>query len=48
MAVTKETVYIKGEKNVEVTKSDVTLGDILTMECANPDILPKLKALRLF
>ena len=48
MAITKETVYIKGDKNVEVTKADVTLGDILTMECANPDVLPKLKALRLF
>ena len=35
MAVTKDTVYIKGEQNVEVTKSEVTLGDILSIECAN-------------
>ena len=47
MAVTKETVYIKGEQNVEVTKSEVTLGDILSIECANPEMIPKIKALKL-
>lgn len=48
MAVTNETVYIKGEQNVEVKKQEVTLGDILSMECPNQNILSKLKTLRLF
>lgn len=47
MAVTNETIYIKGEKNVEVTKPDVTLGDIISMECSNPAVIPKLKVQRL-
>lgn len=47
MAVTNETVYIKADKNVEVTKPDVTLGDILQMECSNPEVLPKLKTLKI-
>ncbi len=47
MAVTNETVYIKADKNVEVTKPDVTLGDIMQMECGNPQVLPKLKTLKL-
>ncbi len=47
MAVTNETVYIKADKNVEVTKPDVTLGDIIQMECGNPTVLPKLKTLKI-
>lgn len=47
MAVTNETIYIKGDKNVEVTKPDVTLGDVISMECSNPNVIPKLKAQRL-
>ena len=47
MAVTNETIYIKGDKNVEVTKPDVTLGDIISMECSNTAVIPKLKAQRL-
>lgn len=46
MAVTNETVYIKGNANVEVTKREVTLGDLVQMECANPAVLPKLKTMR--
>ncbi|WP_461809621.1 stage V sporulation protein AA [Faecalimonas sp.] len=48
MAITKETIYIKGEQNVEVTKREVTLGDILSIECANVEMIPKIKALKLF
>lgn len=40
-------LYIKADKNVEVTKPDVTLGDIFEMECKNETILPKLKVQRL-
>lgn len=47
MAVTKETLYLKGEQSVEVKKKDVTIGDILSLECANPEIIPKVKALKL-
>lgn len=48
MALTKETVYIKGEQNVEVTKREIALGDILSIECANVEMIPKIKALKLF
>lgn len=47
MAGTNETLYIKAEKNTEVTKSDVTLGDVLSMECSNPSVVSKVKALKL-
>lgn len=47
MAVTKETIYIKADQTVEVNKREVTLGDIMKIECANPEIVPKIKALRL-
>jgi len=48
MAVTNTTLYIKGEKNTELTKRDVTLGDLISMQCTNKEILPKLKTLRVF
>lgn len=47
MAVTKETLYIKAESNVEVTKPDVTLGDVLSLECSNQEVIPKLKVIKL-
>lgn len=47
MAANSETVYIKADRNVEVTKPDVTLGDVLTMECSNPSVVPKLNTLKL-
>lgn len=47
MAVTKETLYIKAESNVEVTKPDVTLGDVLSLECSNQEVIPKLKVMKL-
>lgn len=46
MAVTNVTVYLKGDKDVEVTKKDVTLGDIMSFECSNKDVIPKLKTLK--
>lgn len=46
MAVTNVTVYLKGDKDVEVTKRDVTLGDIMSFECSNKDVIPKLKTLK--
>ena len=46
MAVVNETIYIKGDSNVEVTKPNVTLGDLVQMECANPVVVPKLKTVK--
>ena len=47
MPANQETVYIKGERDVEITKTDVTLGDILTLECSNKAMIPKLKVLKI-
>ncbi len=47
MAGSKDTVYIKADRNVEVTKSDVTLGDVLKIECANPSVTAKIKTIKL-
>ena len=46
MAVKQETLYIKGDKNIEVTKPEVTLGDILSMECSNQSVIPRLKTIK--
>lgn len=48
MAANQEVLYIKGPRNVEVTKHDVTLGDILTMECSNKVMIPKIKAIKIY
>ena len=42
------TIYIKADKNVEVTKAEVTIGDILEVECSEPKVIPKIKTCRLF
>ncbi|MGN0333933.1 MAG: stage V sporulation protein AA [Lachnospiraceae bacterium] len=47
MAGKGDTVYIKADRNVEVTKEEVTLGDVLQMECVNPSVVPKLRTLKL-
>lgn len=46
MAVKQETLYIKGDKNIEVTKPEVTLGDILSMECSNQNVIPRIKTIK--
>lgn len=43
MAADKVTVYLKGDQSVEVQKRDVTLGDILSMECTDKNVLAHLK-----
>lgn len=43
----KETVYLKAEQSVEVANREVTLRDIVKMECADPVVLPKLNAIKL-
>lgn len=42
------TIYIKADRNVEVTKSDVTIGDIFEIECSEQKMISKIKACRLF
>lgn len=41
------TVYIKAERNTEVTKPDVTLGDVLQMECVDSSVVSRLKTVKL-
>lgn len=40
-------LYIKADRAVEVTKPDVTIGDIVTMECADRSVLPRIRSQRL-
>ncbi len=47
MSSNSTTLYIKGDRDVEVTKPDVTLGDILTLECSDKTVPPKIKALKI-
>ena len=47
MSSGNEILYIKGEKNTEVKNRNVTLGDILTMECSNSSITNRVKPLRI-
>lgn len=40
-------IYIKGDQNVEVQTRDITLGDVVDMECVNSHIVSKLKTVKL-
>lgn len=48
MASESVTLYIKGDRNVEVTKPDIYLNDIVMMECSDKNMLPKLQTLKVF
>lgn len=41
----KEILYMKGDRNVEVTHRDVTLGDIMSFECTSCQILTGVKSI---
>ncbi len=43
----RSTLYIKGNRDVEVQKEEVTLGDILSMECSDKKVIPGIKSLRI-
>lgn len=43
----KDTVYLKAEQSIELTKPDVTIGDAMKVECVNPVMLAKIKTMRL-
>lgn len=47
MSVANTTLYIKGEQNIEVKHRDVTLGDLLTMECSQQNVVSKLKTIKI-
>ncbi len=47
MSVARETLYIKGDQNVEVKNQEVTLGDIVTMECAGENVVNKLNTVKI-
>lgn len=48
MSVAKATVYIKAEAEKEVQKTDITLGDILSIECVNKNMLAHIKAQKIY
>ena len=35
MSVEHNMLYIKGDQSVEVQAKEITLGDVITMECVN-------------
>lgn len=41
-------VYIKADRNVEVSNPEICLGDVLQIECTDPKLLEKIKKIRLF
>lgn len=47
MSVVKDILYIKGEQNVKVKQLDVTLGDLISMECTQSGVVTKLKGQKL-
>ena len=47
MSVGKDILYVKADQNVEVRTLDVTLGDVVSVECTNGHVLSKLKTIRL-
>ena len=42
------TIYIKADKNIELTKPEVTIGDIFEIECSDPKVIPRIKAHKVF
>ena len=47
MASESTTLYLKADRNVEVSKQNIMLGDLLSMECSDKTILMKVKTLRI-
>lgn len=43
----REIVYVKADRNVEVTKPEVTIGDVLKIECTNSGIVADIKKIQL-
>lgn len=47
MGKASEKIYIKADRNVEVTKAEVTIGDVIKLECTNTEIQTKIQNLKL-
>ena len=47
MAGVKDTLFMKFEKNKEVTHPDITMGDVGTFTCQNPSVVSRVKAMHL-
>ena len=47
MGTSGHTLYIKGEKNKELAKTEVLLGDVLSMECTDQTVVSRLKTVKL-
>ena len=47
MASKNVTLYIKGERNVKVTKPDIYLEDIVSMECSDKTVIPGIRRLKI-
>ena len=41
------TVYIKADRNVEVAKTSVMIGDVLKIECTDPAMLARIRSIHL-
>lgn len=48
MAAVKQTLYIKADQSVEVKLRDVTLGDLISMECVEKVVVSRLKTVKVF
>lgn len=42
-----EILYIKADRNIEVTNPQVTIGDVMKIECTNPEIAANIKNIQL-
>ena len=47
MGTSGHTLYIKGEKNKELAKTEVLLRDVLSMECNDQTVVSRLKTVKL-
>ena len=47
MSANQDILYIKGDRDVELTKTEVTVGDILSLDCSNKVVIPKIKSIKL-
>ena len=47
MAANSDDIYIKADRNIEVAKKSVTLGDVLKIECVNPAMLARIRSTHL-
>ena len=47
MEEVQEKIYIKADRNVEVTCPEVTVGDVIKVECTNQKILAKIQRIQL-